>query len=103
MTKTELRKLQTKTIMEMLINKYNAYNIEDSEGGRILFYIDTNSDVTLQCEYHRTYQNIAIFENVRLSGNNWSDYMYAKVRLARIYEEMLNKEVKNIITQDLAV
>ena len=41
MTKTELRKAITKSVIEMLINKYNAYNIDDETGGRISFCIDS--------------------------------------------------------------
>ena len=35
MNKTEKRKFETKTVIVMLIEKYNAYNIEDAMGGRI--------------------------------------------------------------------
>ena len=103
MTKTELQKLQTKAVMEMLINKYNAYNIDDEMGGRISFFIDSKLDNTFQCEYHRSYQDISIRENVKLSGNGWSVDDINKAAEADQYETLLNKEVKSITTQDLAV
>lgn len=97
MTKRELNKLQTKSVMEMLINKYNAYNIEDEMGGRILFYIDSKLDNTFQCEYHRSYHDISIHENVKLSGNGWSVDDINKAAEADVYEKKLNKEVKTIM------
>jgi hypothetical protein len=103
MTKTELQKLQTKAVMEMLINKYNAYNIDDEMGGRISFFIDSKLDNTFQCEYHRSYQDISIRENVKLAGKGWSVDDINKAAEADQYETLLNKEVKSITTQDLAV
>jgi hypothetical protein len=103
MTKTELQKLQTKAVMEMLINKYNAYNIDDEMGGRISFFIDSKLDNTFQCEYHRSYQDISIRENVKLAGKGWSVDDINKAAEADQYETLLNKEVKSITTQDLAM
>jgi hypothetical protein len=101
MTKTELKKAQTKSVMEMLINKYNAYNIEDEMGGRILFYIDSELDNTFQCEYHRSYQEISITQNVKLTGNGWSVDEINEAAEADQYETLLNKEVETILKQDL--
>ena len=101
MTKTELKKAQTKSVMEMLINKYNAYNIEDEMGGRILFYIDSKLDNTFQCEYHRSYQDISIEQNVKLTGNGWSVDEINEAAEADQYETLLNKEVETILKQDL--
>ena len=103
MTKTEQRKAQTKAVIEMLINKHNAYNIEDEMGGRILFYIDSELDNTFQCEYHRSNQNIAIYENVKLAGNGWSEDEIKKATEARDYERKLNREVECIIPQRLVL
>jgi hypothetical protein len=101
MTKTELKKAQTKLVMEMLIKKYNAYNIEDEMGGRISFFIDSKLDNTFQCEYHRSNQDIAIYENVKLVGNGWSVDDINKAAEADQYDTLLNKEVETILKQDL--
>jgi hypothetical protein len=101
MTKTELKKAQTKLVMEMLINKYNAYNIEDEMGGRISFYIDSKLGNIFQCEYHRSYQNICIAQNVKLTGDGWSVDEINKAAEADQYETLLNKEVETILKQDL--
>tara|TARA_R110000823_G_scaffold90703_1_gene200254 strand:+ start:281 stop:592 length:312 start_codon:yes stop_codon:yes gene_type:complete len=103
MTKTELNKLTTKSVMEMLINKYNAYNIEDEMGGRISFFIDSKLDNTFQCEYHRSYQDISICENVKLSGGGWSVNDINKASEADVYERELNNEVKTITQSILAL
>lgn len=97
MTKTELKKAQTKSVMEMLINKYNAYNIEDEMGGRISFFIDSKLDNTFQCEYHRSHHDVAIYENVKLSGKGWSVSDINKAAEADVYERELNKEIKTIV------
>ena len=103
MTKTELRKTITKSVIEMLINKYNAYNIDDEMGGRISFCIDSKLGNTFQCEYHRSNQDIAIYENVKLAGEGWSIDEINKAAEADQYERLLNKEVECIVTQYLAM
>jgi hypothetical protein len=103
MTKTELRKTITKSVIEMLINKYNAYNIDDEMGGRISFCIDSKLGNTFQCEYHRSNQDIALYENVKLAGEGWSIDEINKAAEADQYERLLNKEVECIVTQYLAV
>lgn len=103
MTKTELRKATTKSVIEMLINKYNAYNIDDEMGGRISFCIDSKLGNTFQCEYHRSNQDIAIYENVKLAGEGWSIDEINKAAEADQYERLLNEEVKHIATQYLAM
>ena len=103
MTKTELRKATTKSVIEMLINKYNAYNIDDEMGGRISFCIDSKLGNTFQCEYHRSNQDIAIYENVKLAGEGWSIDEINKAAEADQYERLLNKEVECIVTQYLAM
>ena len=102
MTKTEINKATTKAVMEMLVNKYNAYNIEDEMGGRISFYIDSEMDNTFTGEYHRSYHDININQNVKLSGNGWSVEDINKAAEADKYESMLNKEVKTIVDRNLA-
>lgn len=103
MTKSEERKLQTKSIIEMLINKYNAYNIEDEMGGRISFYLDSKLDNTFQCEYHRSNHDISIYENTKLSGEGWSEGELNKAKEANKYEIMLNKEVETLISLNLNI
>ena len=103
MTKTELNKLTTKSVMEMLINKYNAYNIEDEMGGRISFFIDSKLDNTFQCEYQRSYHDVAIYENVKLSGNGWSVDDINKAAEADVYERELNNEIKTIMQSILVL
>jgi hypothetical protein len=103
MTKTELRKATTKSVIEMLINKYNAYNIDDEMGGRISFWIDSKLGNTFQCEYHRSNQDICIYENVKLAGGGWSIDEINKAAEADQYERLLNEEVECIVTQYLAV
>jgi hypothetical protein len=103
MTKTELNKLTTKLVMEMLINKYNAYNIGDEMGGRISFFIDSKLNNIFQCEYHRSYQDISIRENVKLAGNGWSVDDINKASEADVYEKELNIEVKTIAQSILAL
>ena len=103
MNKTEKRKFETKTVIVMLIEKYNAYNIEDGMGGRIGFHIDTNNGHTFYGEYHRSNNDIAIAENMKLIGNGWSDDEINEAKEAKKYEELLNREVECIVTQYLNI
>tara|TARA_R100001230_G_C5595031_1_gene110271 strand:- start:394 stop:741 length:348 start_codon:yes stop_codon:yes gene_type:complete len=103
MNKTEKRKFETKQVIEMLIQKYNAYNIEDGMGGRIGFFIDSKLDNTFYGEYHRSYQNITIAENMKLIGEGWTVDEINEANEANEYETLLNKEVECIITQYLNI
>jgi hypothetical protein len=98
MTKTEQKRATTKAVMEMLIKKYNAYNIDDEMGGSISFFIDSKLDNTLQGQYHRSYQDIAMCDNVKLAGDGWSVDEINKVAEADKYETLLNKEVEKIVS-----
>ena len=103
MNKTEKRKFETKQVIEMLIQKYNAYNIEDGMGGRIGFFIDSKLDNTFYGEYHRSYQNITIAENMKLIGEGWTVDEINEANEANEYETLLNKEVECIVTQYLNI
>ena len=103
MNKTAQKKLETKRVIEMLIQKYNAYNIEDAMGGRIGFYIDTNTGHTFYGEYHRSYQNIAISENMKFIGEGWTVDEINEANEANEYETLLNKEIECIVTQYLNI
>ena len=103
MNKTAQKKLETKRVIEILIQKYNAYNIEDAMGGRIGFYIDTNTGHTFYGEYHRSYQNIAISENMKLIGEGWTVDEINEANEANEYETLLNKEIECIVTQYLNI
>ena len=103
MNKTAQKKLETKRVIEMLIQKYNAYNIEDAMGGRIGFHIDTNTGHTFYGEYHRSYQNITIAENMKLIGEGWTVDEINEANEANEYETLLNKEIECIVTQYLNI
>jgi hypothetical protein len=99
MTKTELKKLQTKSVIKMLIEEYNAYHIYDEMGGRIAFNIDTHSGDTLQCEYHRSNQDVAIYENVKLSGDGWTEEDKRKAMEAKILEGELQGKIDGVLKE----
>ena len=103
MNKTAQKKLETKRVIEMLIQKYNAYNIEDAMGGRIGFHVDTNTGHTFYGEYHRLYQNIFISENMKLIGEGWTVDEINEANEANEYETLLNKEIECIVTQYLNI
>ena len=97
MTKTELRKLTTKSVMNMLIKDFNAYHIEDTDGGRISFCIDSDLDNTFWCEFHSTNLDVCIHENMKLAGDGWSIDEINKAAEADVYETKLNKKVQEIV------
>ena len=62
MTKTELRRKNIKAVITLLKETFQAYNIEDSEGGRIMFQIDTPIGKTFTGEFSRSDFDVCFYE-----------------------------------------
>lgn len=96
MTKTEIKKQQFREVIKMLENDFNIYNIDDEMGGRIVFCIDYGKH-TFTGEYHRSYNDISITQNINLVGGGWElDDIY-KASEAKILETTLQGSVDKII------
>ena len=89
MTKTEEKRLKIKKFIELLENKYDAYDFEDGDGGRIEFAIDGKNKIQYG-EFHRRDLEVFMHGNVRLAGNGWTPEEYANVEEAKELEYLLN-------------
>ena len=98
MTKTELRKTITKSIMEMLVKDFNAYHFGEEMGGRITFWLDTKLGNNISGEYHRSNMDVCIVENCKLAGNGWTVDEINKAAEAGVYEGKINKKIKEIVS-----
>tara|TARA_R110000782_G_scaffold123895_3_gene215388 strand:+ start:19 stop:330 length:312 start_codon:yes stop_codon:yes gene_type:complete len=101
MTKTEIKKAITQAVLEMLTNKYNAYNIDDEMGGRICFSFDSESGNVFTGEYHRSYNDIYIDDNMVRPSDEYSDDTI-RWEEGQKYDVLLNEEVGIIVDKYLA-
>jgi hypothetical protein len=89
MTKTEEKRLKIKKFIELLENKYDAYDFDDGDGGRIVFAIDGKNKVQYG-EFHRRDLEVCMHGNIRLAGNGWTEEDHADVEEAKELEYLLN-------------
>ena len=90
MTITAIKKENFKRTIELLINKYKAYDI-DNEGAHIHMLIDFENN-TIPCELSRD----CMFESwdpLELGGNGWSD--------EEINTHKSSTKIVDIIIQDI--
>ena len=93
MTKTELRKLKTKSVLTLLVKEFNAYNIEDSEGGRIDFWVDYKDEEPFQFQYHRTNESVDCYDATSLAGDGWTEEEISRNAAAHLLEDTIIKRV----------
>ena len=99
MTKTAIRKANFKAVKDLLINKYNAYSI-DNEGSFFSMFIDFE-DQTLQCSLSRDCQ-FGSYDSIKLAGDGWTEEEIAKQAAASKFEDQLDKEIEKITTKIVA-
>ena len=99
MTITAIKKENFKAVKDLLINKYNAYNIEN-EGNYFYMFIDFE-DQTLQCELTRDCA-FGSWDAVKLAGNGWSEEEIAKQAAAAKLETEVYADMKKITKEVVA-
>ena len=99
MTNTAIRKANFKAVKDLLINKYNAYNI-DNEGSFFSMFIDFE-DFTLSCQLTRDCV-FGSYDSIKLSGDGWTKEEIAKQSAAERFEDEVEKEIKKITTKIVA-
>ena len=99
MTKTAIRKENFRNVKNLLIDKYNAYSI-DNEGNYFHMFIDYK-DYTFQCELTRDCQ-FGSWDAIKLGGDGWSDEERAFQAAAAELEEVVEKEIEEITTKEVA-
>lgn len=94
-TKTELKKLQTKKVLNHLIEEYDAYNIE-REAQYFDFWADIDGfEIQLQMDT-RDY-SVSSWDSVRLLGDDWSEEEVSKQIAATILEERIDKSIRELV------
>ena len=93
MTITAIKKENFKAVKDLLINKYNAYNIEN-EGNYFHMFIDFE-DETLQCELTRDCA-FGSWAAIKLSGDGFTKEEIAKQAAASRLETEVYADMKKI-------
>ena len=86
-TKTQLKKDQTKVIIDTLIEDFGA-QIEDAEGGRMDIIING-----FRGQFSRRDFDVAFWDSIKLSGNGWSEEQIARQKAAVELEDKINREL----------
>ena len=99
MTITAIKKENFKAVKDLLINKYNAYSI-DNEGSFFTMFIDFE-DQTLQCELTRDCV-FGSWDAIKLSGDGFTKEEIAKQADASRLETEVYADMKKITTKIVA-
>jgi hypothetical protein len=93
MTKTELKRQQTKEVIELLQNKFGATNFDNDQGSYFTFNI---GDFTGHLE--RRDFSVLIHEAMRM-GPGFTQEEYDIRDAAEVLENGLNKEIENYLNK----
>ena len=93
MTKTELKRQQTKTVIELLQNKFGAKNFDNDQGSYFTFNI---GDFTGHLE--RRDFSVLIHEAMRM-GPGFTQEEYDIRDAAEVLENGLNKEIEYYLSK----
>ena len=99
MSITSIKKENFKAAKDLLINKYNAYNI-DNEGAYFHMFIDFE-DYTLQCELTRDCQ-FGSWDATKLGQGDWTKDEIAKQAAASKLEDEVNRDIK-LVSQPVVI
>ena len=92
MTKTELKKQITKGIINLLIEDFDAYNI-NREAQYIEFFADIDGfEIDMQMDT-RDY-SVSSWDSVKLAGEGWMKEELNKQIAAAILEERINQAIE---------
>ena len=99
MTITAIKKANFKAVKDLLINKYNAYNI-DNEGSFFGMCIDFE-DFTMSCQLTRDC-DFGSYDSIKLSGDGWTEEEVAKQAAAERLESEVEVDMKKITKEIVA-
>lgn len=95
MNKTEIRKMQVEKALNVLIEKFNAYDISNDDGARFDFCIDSESGFTFSGQLdRRDLTDVMLMESISLSGNGWKEEDYRRQEEAVSLENAINRELE---------
>ena len=99
MSITSIKKENFKAAKDLLINKYNAYNI-DNEGAYFHMFIDFE-DYTIQCELTRDCQ-FGSWDATKLGQGDWTKDEIAKQAAASKLEDEVNRDIE-LVSQPVVI
>ena len=91
MTKTQLKKQQTKEIIELLESKFKAENFDNDQGSYFTFNIGHFEGSLMRRDF-----DVMFNDNIRM-GPGFTDEEYSIRDAAVVLEESVNKEIKNYL------
>jgi|GEM_PF-4944484 len=88
MTKTELKRLQTKEVINLLESKFKAENFDNDQGSYFTFNIGDFEGSLMRRDFD------VMFNDAMRMGPGFSDEEYAVRDAALVLEEAVNKEIQ---------
>jgi hypothetical protein len=95
MSKAEQARINTQSVIELLENQFKAYNVEDADGGRISFEIETKLDIQ-RGEFHRRDYEVMMVNNIRM-GSGFSQERYDIRDQAITLEDSINESITTLL------
>lgn len=95
MTKTELKKQTTKKVLNLLIEEFNAYNI-NREAQYFEFWADYKSH-RFQLQIDTRGYDISSWDSVKLAGDGWSQEEIDRQKFAVELEDVMNERVRKLV------
>ena len=95
MTKTELKKQTTKRVLNLLIEEFNAYNI-NREAQYFEFWTDYKSH-RFQLQMDTRGYDISSWDSVKLSGDGWTKEEIDRQKFAVELEDVMNERVRELV------
>ena len=91
MTKTELKRQQTKEIIELLESKFKATDFDNDQGSYFTFSIGHFEGSLMRRDFE-----VMMNDNMRM-GPGFTDEEYAVRDASIVLEDALNKEIQNYL------
>mgnify|MGYP000993112890 CR=1 FL=1 len=93
MTKTELKRLQTKEIIELLESKFKAENFDNDQGSYFTFNIGEFEGSLMRRDF-----DVMMHDSMRM-GPGFTDDRYAIRDAAIVLEDAINEEIKSYLNK----
>ena len=97
--KTQLRKDQTKAVLSLLVEDFNAYSINNEDGARFDFYVDFK-DETFHGQLDRRGFDVSLYDSIRLHGDGFTDEERQHQANAVELEDKINREISLLMSSE---
>ena len=97
--KTQLRKDQTKAVLSLLVEDFNAYSITNDDGARFDFYVDFK-DATFHGQLDRRGFDVCLFDSIKLHGDGFTAEERQHQANAVELEDKINREIRLLMASE---